>query len=162
MPPPTAGAAASGPQAGLAVPFKGKCIAMRRDLTPTAQGAGAPGCRTAGGRAGPGRNLPPVAVPPGVKRFLRIAIFVAAAIGTAFWFGTAARVMAMPIGHRDGLEIIGVILATAYFLGLVLPILVLAIIGRCLIVGALLAAIVIGLAADTIWPWFPWSLFQSN
>lgn len=101
-------------------------------------------------------------MPSDLKRLLRVAIFAAAAIGTVFWLATAARVMAMPIGHRDGLETVGVLLATAYFLGLVVPILVLGILGRCLIVGALLATIVIGLAADTIWPWFPWTLFQQS
>lgn len=101
-------------------------------------------------------------MPSDLRRFLRVAIFAAAAIGTVFWFGTAARVMAMPIGHRDGLETFGVMLATAYFLGLVLPVLVLGIIGRGLIVAALLAMMVIGLAVDTVWPWFPWGLFQQN
>ncbi|QCI68092.1 hypothetical protein [Phreatobacter stygius] len=94
------------------------------------------------------------------RRILRVAIFAAAAIGTFFWLATAARVMAMPIGRRDGFEMIGVMLATAYFLGLVLPLLILGILGRWLVFGGILAALVVGVASDTLWPWFPWTIFD--
>ncbi|WP_163311317.1 hypothetical protein, partial [Klebsiella aerogenes] len=72
------------------------------------------------------------------------------AIGTLYWLDTTLRVIALPAGRRDGLDTIGVLMTTGYFLGLVLPVLVLGILGRWLVPGAVVAIVVIVLATDAI------------
>jgi hypothetical protein len=87
---------------------------------------------------------------------LRIAVVAAAAAGTLFWIGSFVHWWNLPASHRDGLEALGPVLATAFFVGLVLPTLVLGLSGRWLVVGAILGAIVLALASDTLVPWLPW------
>jgi hypothetical protein len=87
---------------------------------------------------------------------LRVAILIAALFGTLFWIGSIVRWWNIPVGRRDGLELIGPVMATIYFAVLVLPTLVLALVGRWLVLGAILAAVALALATDTLWPWLPW------
>lgn len=120
--------------------------------------------------AGAAPRLPPAWVVPPARRadrgkciamtsdtrnILRVLILAGAAIGTLYWLDTTLRVIALPVARRDGLDTIGVLMATGYFLGLVLPVLVLGILGRWLVPGAIMAIAVIGLATDAIWPWLP-------
>ncbi|MBN8945067.1 MAG: hypothetical protein J0H01_36530 [Rhizobiales bacterium] len=90
------------------------------------------------------------------RSILRIVILAGAAIGTLYWLDTTLRVIALPAGRRDGLDTFGVLMTTGYFLCLVLPVLILGILGRWPVSGAIMAAVAIGLATDGIWPWLPW------
>ena len=87
---------------------------------------------------------------------LRLAVLIAAALGTLFWIGSLVRWWNIPASRRDGLELIGPVLSTAFFVGLVLPTLVLGLLGRWLVVAAILGALVLALASDTLFPWLPW------
>jgi hypothetical protein len=62
----------------------------------------------------------------------------------------------IPTNRRDGLELIGPILATVYLVGLVLPTLILGLLGRWPPFAAVLGVVVVALASDTLWPWLPW------
>lgn len=87
---------------------------------------------------------------------LRLAVVAAAALGTIFWIGTLIHWWSIPASRRDGLELIGPVLSTAYFVLLVLPTLVLGLLGRWLGIAAVLAVAVLALASDTLFPWLPW------
>jgi hypothetical protein len=87
---------------------------------------------------------------------LRVGVLVAAGLGVLFWVGSIVHWWKIPINRRDGLELIGPVLATAYLVGLVLPTLLLGLLGRWLAVAAILAVLVVALASDTLWPWLPW------
>ena len=87
---------------------------------------------------------------------LRIAVLVAAAIGTLFWLGSLVQWWMIPRTSRDGFELMGVALSTAFFVVLVLPTLVLSLIARALPFAAVLGVIVVVLATDTVWHWLPW------
>lgn len=96
-----------------------------------------------------------------LKNFTPLRLFVLAAglAGTAFWLGAIVQWWVIPRTHRDGLELMGLVLATGFFIVLVLPTLVLGLIGRWLPFGAVLGVIVLALASDTLWPWLPWGIF---
>ena len=87
---------------------------------------------------------------------LRLAVLAAGALGTLFWLGSLVQWWMIANARRDGFELMGVALSTAFFVALVLPTLVLGIVGRWLVFAALLGAVVIALASDTLWPWLPW------
>jgi hypothetical protein len=87
---------------------------------------------------------------------LRVAVLVAAALGVLFWLGVIVHWWRIPTRRRDGLELIGPVLATFYLVGLVLPTLALGLFARWLPVAAILALVVLALASDTLWPWLPW------
>ena len=87
---------------------------------------------------------------------LRMLVLVGAGVGVLFWIGSIVCWWRIPASRRDGLELIGPIVATAYLIGLVLPTLVLGLLGRWLATAALLAVLVLALASDTLWPWLPW------
>ena len=87
---------------------------------------------------------------------LRMAVLLAAGIGVLFWIGSLVYWWRIPTGRRDGLELIGPVLATAYLIGLVLPTAVMGLLGRWLPIAAVLAVLVVALASDTLWPWLPW------
>ena len=87
---------------------------------------------------------------------LRIAVLVAGIAGTAFWLGALVQWWMISDRSRDGFELMGVALATAFFVVLVLPTLLLGIFGRWLPLAGLLGTAVIVLASDTLWPWLPW------
>ena len=89
---------------------------------------------------------------------LRIAVMAAGLAGTAFWLGCLVHWWLIPDERRDGLELIGVFLATAYFAALVVPTLVLGAMGRWPVVAAMFAFLVVALASDTLLPWIPWDL----
>lgn len=86
---------------------------------------------------------------------LRAAVLVAAGLGTLFWIASLVRWWNIPTSHRDGLELIGPVLSTAFFVGLVLPTLVLGLLGRWLGIAVTLGALVLMLASDTLLPWLP-------
>jgi hypothetical protein len=87
---------------------------------------------------------------------LRLGMLAAGVAGTAFWLGALIEWWRIPDAKRDGLELIGPLLASAYFIILVLPTLVLGAIGRWLVLAAVLGAAVVILASDTLWHWLPW------
>jgi len=87
---------------------------------------------------------------------LRIAVLAAGIAGTLFWLGALVQWWMIPARSRDGFELMGVALATAFFVVLVLPTLLLGIFGRWLPFAAVLGVIVVALASDTVWPWLPW------
>jgi len=87
---------------------------------------------------------------------LRLAVLAAALIGVAFWLGALVQWWRIPDARRDGLELIGPAIATAYLVVLVLPALVLGLIGRWLVFAAMLGIAVVVLAGDTLWHWLPW------
>ena len=91
---------------------------------------------------------------------MRAAVLVAAALGTLFWLGSLMHWWRIPSSHRDGLELIGLALSTAYFVCLVLPTLVLGLLDRWLPLAAILGAVAVALASDTLLPWLPWSWFS--
>src|SRR5262245_31405517 len=87
---------------------------------------------------------------------LRLAVLAAAAAGTLFWIGSLVRWWNIPTSSRDGLELIGPVVATLFFVCLVLPTLVLGLLGRWLVLAAMLGVLGLALASDTLWPWIPW------
>jgi hypothetical protein len=87
---------------------------------------------------------------------LRLFVLAAGALGTAFVIGTFVWWWRIPDPRRDGLELMAVAIASGFFLVLVLPTLVLGLIGRWLPFAAILGAIVLTLASDTLWHWLPW------
>lgn len=87
---------------------------------------------------------------------LRIAVVGAAAFGTLFWLGSIVQWWMISSAKRDGFELMGLALSTAFFVVLVLPTLVLGILGRWIGFAAVLGAAVLVLATDTLWPWLPW------
>jgi hypothetical protein len=87
---------------------------------------------------------------------LRIAVLIAAGLGSAFWLGSLVQWWMIAQRSRDGFELMGVALSSAFFVVLVLPTLVLGLIGRWLPFAAVLGVIVIVLASDTLWHWLPW------
>ena len=87
---------------------------------------------------------------------LRIAVLIAAGLGTLFWLGSIVQWWNISDKGRDGFELMAVALSTAFFVVLVLPTLVLGIMGRWLVFAAVLGAAVVALASDTLWPWLPW------
>ncbi|MEI7806651.1 MAG: hypothetical protein WCI56_15150 [Hyphomicrobiales bacterium] len=87
---------------------------------------------------------------------LRIAVLVAAGLGTLFWLGSIVQWWNISNARRDGFELMGIALSTAFFVVLVLPTLVLGVLGRWLKLAALLGAAVVILASDTVFPWLPW------
>ena len=88
--------------------------------------------------------------------FLRVLVLLAGVAGTLFYVGALVTWWRIPGALRDGFELIGVALATAYFGALVLPTLVMALLGRWLPFAALLGLAAVALATDTVWPWIPW------
>jgi hypothetical protein len=88
--------------------------------------------------------------------FLRLLVVAAGLVGTAFYIGSLVTWWRIPGARRDGFELIGVALATAYFGALVLPTLVMGLLGRWLVFAALLGLAAVALATDTLWPWIPW------
>jgi hypothetical protein len=86
----------------------------------------------------------------------RVAVLLCAGLGVAFWVGSIVHWWKIPASRRDGLELIGPVLATAYLVGLVLPTLVLGLLGRWLALAGVLGVLVLALASDTLWPWLPW------
>ena len=87
---------------------------------------------------------------------LRIAVLIAAGLGATFWLGSLVQWWMIPHRGRDGFELMGIMLSTAFFVVLVLPTLLLGLLGRWLPFAAVLGVIVIVLASDTLWPWLPW------
>jgi len=87
---------------------------------------------------------------------LRLFVLASALAGTAFCIGSLAWWWRIPNTHRDGFELMGVVIAGGFFMVLVLPTLVLGLIGRWLPFAAVLGAIVLVLASDTLWHWLPW------
>lgn len=96
------------------------------------------------------------------RRPLRIAVLAAAAIGVVFWLAVCLRVLMIPPPRRDGFELLGAVLATVYFLALVLPALALGILGRWLPLGAVLGVTAVAIATDAIVPWIPWSIIANG
>jgi hypothetical protein len=91
------------------------------------------------------------------RSLLRFAVLFAAGVGTLFWLGSLVQWWIIPANRRDGFELIGVILSTAYFLVLVIPTLVLGLIGRWIAFAAILGGLVVAVASDTLFPWIPWN-----
>jgi hypothetical protein len=87
---------------------------------------------------------------------LRVFAITAGALGTAFWIGAVVQWWRIEDSHRDGLELMGVMLAHIFFALLVLPTLLLGLFNRWLVLAALIGAAVLVLASDTLWPWVPW------
>jgi heme/copper-type cytochrome/quinol oxidase subunit 3 len=87
---------------------------------------------------------------------LRIAVLIAAGLGTLFWLGSLVQWWNIPNDRRDGFELMGVALSSAFFVFLVLPALVLGMLARALPFAAMLGVIVVVLASDTLWHWLPW------
>lgn len=86
----------------------------------------------------------------------RIAVVAAGVVGIVFWCGSMVTWWRIPDSHRDGLELMGPVLATAMLVVLVLPTLILGITARWLPLAAILAVLVLIVATDTLVPWFPW------
>lgn len=58
---------------------------------------------------------------PAKWSWLRIGVVAASVSGLAFWCGAVAHWWQIPDSHRDGLEVLGPVLATAMLFILVLP-----------------------------------------
>jgi hypothetical protein len=83
-------------------------------------------------------------------------VLIAALLGILFALGSIWAWWRLPDSRRDGLELIGLVAAILYTVFLVLPTLVLGILGRWLPLAAILGAIALALASDTVLPWIPW------
>jgi len=86
-------------------------------------------------------------------RLFVVGVAIAAALSCA---GAFVQWWRIPNGHRDGLELIGPAIAAFFFIVFGLPALVLGLIGRWLIAGAILGVVAVALGTDVIWPWLPW------
>jgi hypothetical protein len=93
--------------------------------------------------------------------WLRIGVVAASVSGLVFWCGAIAHWWQIPDSHRDGLEALGPVLATAMLVILVLPALVLGLTARWLPLAAVLALAVLLIVTDSLVPWFPWSWASS-
>ncbi|KAF0124073.1 MAG: hypothetical protein FD152_3133 [Xanthobacteraceae bacterium] len=100
-------------------------------------------------------------MPPRTRRILRIVTFACAAIGTLVWLAAVVASLAVPPGRRDGFGMVGAILATVYFVTLVLPALVLALLDRWHLVAALLGLTAVAIAFHAVVPWVPLGLIGS-
>jgi len=89
---------------------------------------------------------------------LRLAVMAAGVAGLLLWLGSLVSWWRIPDAHRDGLELMGPVIATGFLVVLVLPTLVLAILGRRLPFAALLAALVLVIVSDDLVAWVPWDL----
>ena len=87
---------------------------------------------------------------------LRVAVTIAGLLGTLFWLGSIVQWAMIATAKRDGFEMMGLVLSTGFFVVLVLPVLLMGLLGRWLVFGAILGAAVVALASDTLWPWLPW------
>lgn len=87
---------------------------------------------------------------------LRIAIVIAAMLGVLFWAGVVVWWWRIPDARRDGFELMGLMLATAHLVCLVLPALFLGFLGRWLQIAAAFLIVSLALASDTLIPWLPW------
>jgi hypothetical protein len=92
------------------------------------------------------------------RPWLRCAVVAAGIAGTLFWIGSLVSWWRIPDSHRDGLELMGPVIATGFFVVLVLPTLVLGAIGRWLPLATLLGALVLMIVSDDLAPWVPWDL----
>lgn len=92
------------------------------------------------------------------RRILRIVTFGCAAVGTLVFVAAVVASLAMPSVRPDGFGTAGAILATAYFLTLVLPALVLALLDRWHLVAAILGLTAIAIAFHAVVPWAPLGL----
>jgi len=92
---------------------------------------------------------------------LRIAVLAGGVLGACFWIGCFIWWWRIPDIRRDGLELMGIMFATVYFICLALPALILGLLGRWLAAGAIFAALAVALASDTLFPWIPWQYVPS-
>ena len=94
-----------------------------------------------------------------ISRFgaLRPLILLSVAVGTCLWLAAVVHALSLPPSRRDGFAMMGAILATGYFVTLVLPALIIVILGRWLWFGLALAVLVVAIATDVVVPWLPWS-----
>ena len=90
------------------------------------------------------------------RALLRIFVLAAAIVGTLFTLAVVADWWMIPNENRDGFELMGLVLAAAYFVLVVLPGLILGWLNRWLPLAAALGVINLALASDTLWPWLPW------
>lgn len=95
---------------------------------------------------------------PSLRRILRMASFAAAGLGTLFWVGGLAAAFALPSARADGFHMMGAVIVTIYWVVLVLPALVLALLDRWPVVSTLLGAIAMAVATEVVVPWLPWRL----
>jgi hypothetical protein len=97
---------------------------------------------------------------PSLRRILRMASLAAGGLGTLFWLGGLVAAFTVPAARADGFHMLGAILVTFYWVTLVLPALVLALLDRWPIVSALFGAIAMAVATDVFVPWLPWGLLS--
>jgi hypothetical protein len=81
---------------------------------------------------------------------LRIAVLLAALIGTGFWIYTFTAIAERASPQGDGMEWMAIVPMTCIFLLLTLPTLIIGLFGRALMFGVLLAA---ASAVANIWIW---------
>jgi hypothetical protein len=82
----------------------------------------------------------------------------AAGLGTLFWLGGLVAAFVVPSARADGFHMLGAALVTLYWVILVLPALVLALLNRWPVVSTLFGAIAMAVASDVVVPWLPWRL----
>ncbi len=92
----------------------------------------------------------------GHQSWLRVAVLIAAGLGTLFWLGTLVQWWRISGTRRDGFELIGVLLSSGLFVVAVLPALALGFTGRWLVFAAILSMVALALYSDAMWNWLPW------
>jgi hypothetical protein len=90
---------------------------------------------------------------------LRGFVLLSALVGTVFYLGIWLWWWQIPSSRRDGFELIGIVLGTIYFVLFVVPACYFGLKNYALWIGAICGAIALGIATDTVFPWFPWQIF---
>ncbi|MBX3518500.1 MAG: hypothetical protein KF835_00605 [Xanthobacteraceae bacterium] len=100
--------------------------------------------------------------PSQAQRLLRGFVLLCALAGTIYYIGIWRWWWLIDDRKRDGLELIGPILGTVYFILLVVPSWYFGLRSRALLFAAIPAALALILATDAAFHWFPWKIFGGN
>jgi hypothetical protein len=100
--------------------------------------------------------------PSPAQRLLRGFVLLCALAGTIYYLGIWRWWWLIDDRKRDGLEMIGLVLGSIYFIVLILPSWYFGIRNYALRFAAVLAALALVLATDGAFNWFPWKIFGGS
>lgn len=90
------------------------------------------------------------------RKLLQAFVLLGAVAGTIYYAAIWRWWWLIPPTRRDGFELIGLVLGTAYAILLVVPCWYLGLKKLALGFAAFLSAAALGIAADGLFPWIPW------
>lgn len=100
--------------------------------------------------------------PSQAQRLLRGFVLLCALAGTIYYIGIWRWWWLIDDRKRDGLELIGPVLGSAYFILLVVPCWYFGLRNRALWLAAIFGVIALILATDGAFNWFPWKIFGGS